>query len=242
MSRGFVSSILSLFLLLKIGQDIPGVSGQQSYDSVCTCDSVASGVCMKYTCATTVKTSCFSGSSQVTLPDGTFKPLSHIEIGDLVLVNEYHTYEPIISFIHAKQDGLFDFLAMKIQSTVSNQSSLMYVSSNHLIFDYNTNKAKFAGEYRIGDQVQYIDKNKIVAGTIVDIQLTKQQGYYAPLTPSGKVVIDGVIASNYASVSNHDLAHQVMKIYRWWIDHTSGRSKWNEDIHWILQMLLHIIE
>ncbi|CAF4208537.1 unnamed protein product, partial [Rotaria sordida] len=68
---------------------------------------------------------------------------------------------------------------------------------------------------------------------------TKQEGYYAPLTPSGTIVINGVVASNYATVSNHALAHKVMSIYRWWI-YLLGGSKWNEEIPWMLEIMLTI--
>ena len=48
-----------------------------------------------------------------------------------------------------------------------------------------------------------------------------------------------VVASNYATVSNHELAHQVMSIYRWWIS-LVGVSKWNEKIPWMLQIMLKV--
>ncbi|CAF1314155.1 unnamed protein product [Rotaria sp. Silwood1] len=175
----------------------------------------------------------------MTLVDGTFKSLSHIQIGDKVLVNENNTYEPVISFIHAKREGLFTFLSIKIQSAVSNLSSTLYVSANHLIFDFDSGEAKFAGKFHVSDQVQLIENNQIVPGKIISVQLTKQEGYYAPLTPSGTIVINGVLASNYATVGNHGLAHKVMSIYRWWI-HLIGGSKWNEEIPCMLQIMLTI--
>ncbi|CAF1049824.1 unnamed protein product [Adineta ricciae] len=216
------------------------VNSQQGYDSTCTCDSSSGSVCMKYTCSTTVRSvSCFSGSSLLTLPDGSHKSLADIQIGEHVLVNHHHTYEPISSFIHAKRDGVFSFLAIRVQSTKSNQTSTIHISPNHLIFDYDSGKAKFAGKLHVGDRLQFVDHNEIVPATIMDIKLTKQEGYYAPLTASGKIVIDGVIASNYATVSNHDLAHEVMGVYRWWTNFFGG-SKSNEDIPWMLQTMLII--
>ncbi|UJR24644.1 hypothetical protein I4U23_006018 [Adineta vaga] len=234
---------MRLFLIvLFIGNYIMSVNSQQGYDSTCTCDSVSSGVCMKYTCATTVRSvSCFSGSSQLTLHDGTHKSLAQIHIGDQVLVDQHHTFEPISSFIHSKQDGIFSFLAIQVKSTKSNRTSTIHVSPNHLIFDYDSGKALFAGKFHIGDRLQFIDENELVPAEIIDIRLTKQEGYYAPLTASGKIVVDGIVASNYATVSNHELAHQVMGLYRWWID-LFGGSKSNEEIPWMLQMMLKLEE
>jgi hypothetical protein len=230
---------LSLMVLI-IGANIIAVKSQYSYDSTCTCASVSNGVCMTYTCATTPRqTKCFSGSSRITLADGTIKALSDIQIGDQVLVNEHNVYEPVSSFIHAQHQGLFSFLAIKIQSVMSNLSSTIVISANHLIFDFDSGKARFAGKLHVGDRVQFIDNNEIVPGEIVSIQLTKQQGYYAPLTPSGTIVVNGVVASNYATVSNHALAHQVMGIYRWWIG-LVGTSRWNENIPWMLEIMIKV--
>ena len=231
-----------LLIILLIGQNIIGINSASGYDSTCNCNSANGNVCMQYTCTTIAKSSsCFSGSSQVTLADGTFKHLSDIQIGDKVLVNKHNAYEPISAFIHAKQQGLFDFLAIKVQSHMSNLSSTLFVSANHLIFDFDSGEVRFAGKFHVGDRLQFIEQNEIVPGEIISIEMTKQQGYYAPLTPSGTIVVNGVVASNYATVSNHELAHQVMSIYRWWIG-LVGASTWSEEIPWMLRATLNIVQ
>jgi len=76
---------IAVCLLVDVHANVPG------YDSTCTCDSVSSGICMKYTCGISSrpsKTSCFPGRSQVTLPNGRLKQLSQLQIGDLVMVNQ----------------------------------------------------------------------------------------------------------------------------------------------------------
>ncbi|CAF0894546.1 unnamed protein product [Adineta steineri] len=240
-------ALLHMFIILSIkdyegskNSNKYGTTNIVGYEQSCNCTTVTSGVCMQYSCSLSAKkASCFSGSSEITLADGTTKPLSHIRIGDKVLVNQHNIYEPILSFIHAKPDGLFSFLAIQVQSTKSNLSSTIFVSPNHLIFDFDSGKALFAGKFRVGDRVQFIENNEIVPGKIINIELTKQEGYYAPLTSSGRIVVNGVVASNYATVSNHELAHQVMGIYRWWID-LFGGSLLNEEIPWMLQMMLYV--
>ena len=74
---------------------------------------------------------------------------------------------------------------------MSNLSSTVFISANHLIFDFDSGKSVFAGKLHVGDRVQFIDNNEIVPGEIIHIELTKQQGYYAPLTPSGTIVVNG---------------------------------------------------
>jgi hypothetical protein len=230
-------NFLALILLLGRHEIRVAASG---YDSTCTCESVSQGVCMKYICDTTTKkVSCFAGSSEVTLRNGTRKSLSRVNIGDEVLVNQHNTCEPVIAFIHLQPKGLFNFLQIHLRSSSSYASSTIFISPNHLLFDYDTGTARFAGKFHVGDRLQLIENNQIIPADIVSIDLTKEEGYYAPLTPSGTIVINGVVASNYATVSNHVLAHQIMGIYRWWISLT-GTSRLSEEIPWMLQVLMKI--
>jgi hypothetical protein len=116
------------------------------------------------------------------------------------------------------------------------------ISSDHLIFRFNQTKPIFAGHLKIGDQLQIISKHGLIqAGSILDIRLIKSQGFYAPLTRSGKLVVDGIVVSNYATVANHQLAHLVMQPYRWWINLTNS-SSFSENIHWYCQFLYNIVE
>ncbi|CAF3040445.1 unnamed protein product [Rotaria sp. Silwood2] len=209
-------------------------------DTTCTCSSVSSGVCMTYACNTTIrKISCFPGSSQIALDDGSFKALSDISIGDRVLVNEHNVYEPVIAFIHGEREGLFGFLAIDVQSTVSNYSSTIFISSHHLMFDFESGNARYAKSFHVGDLVQLIENAQTVSGKIIDIRPTKQKGFYAPLTPSGTIVVDGVLCSNYAVVENHALAHKVMGIYRWWIS-LAGAPTLSNRLPWILQVMYNV--
>ena len=40
-------------------------------------------------------------------------------------------------------------------------------------------------------------------------------GAYAPLTSEGNIIIDGVLASCYADLTDHDLAHISIKPFQW---------------------------
>lgn len=239
-----VFALLHAFMIIGIanynarnngGLSSAAVSG---YQFTCDCTSVSSSVCTALSCSMSLsRSSCFAGMSVVKLLNGETKELSELKINDYVLVDESGVYEPVTSFIHAQHEGIYNFLEMKIQSTVSNLSSSLYVSSNHLIFDYDTNTAIHASDFRVGQRVAFIDQDHMVPGEILDIQTTHRKGFFAPLTPSGKMVINGVLASNYASVRNHDLAHQVMNIYRWYLNVTHSESEWNEKIPATLEYL-----
>jgi hypothetical protein len=233
------SSLIHLVLAVLISSYPICVNGQYSYSSSCTCNTISSSVCTSYSCTTTLSQNCFPGSSQIALENDNFKALSDVTIGDKVLINEHNVYEPVIAFIHADRDNFFEFLAIDVQSMMSNLSSTIVVSSNHLVFDFDSRKARFAGSFRVGDRVQFVEKAQIIPGEIIRIRLTQQKGYYAPLTPSGTIVVDGVLASNYATVSNHDLAHIMMGIYRIWIN-LAGSPTLGDQIHWVLRLMLNV--
>jgi indian hedgehog protein len=219
-----------LFVLILLFGDL---NGQYPSDTVCNCVSVSTtgNVCMQYTCVTTPRRpTCFPGRSLVRIKDGSEKSLSNLNIGDDVLVlnnDNQLIYEPIIGFIHMKRTGLYEFLSIKIKTTS------LYISTNHLIF-LDNGTTVFAGELRRDDRIQYFYGNELIFTEIESIYLTNEEGYYAPLTPSGTIIIDNVLVSNYATISDHYLAHSVMRIYRWWI-YLFGSMENNENIHWILK-------
>ncbi|CAM4769482.1 unnamed protein product [Rotaria magnacalcarata] len=193
-------SFLVLIVLISIN-DI-GANGSSNYKTSCTCDSLQGNVCRKYTCSTAPPSAakCFRSSSQLIPEDGSFKALSATTIGDRVLVNKDNAYEPII-----------------VQSAGFNLTSTILVSCNHLIVDFDSGDARLAGKFRLGDRVQMLHNDQILPSEVIKVKLTKRQGFYAPLTKSGIIVVNRMFSSNYATVSNYALAHQVMGIYRWWI-------------------------
>lgn len=229
-----------LFVLFLLFHDINGQ--QYPYDSTCNCTSVSTNgnVCLQYTCVSTPRRPvCFPGRSFVRTKDGLEKSLANLNIGEDVLVlnkNNQLIYEPISGFIHLKRTGLFDFLLIEIK--LDDHTTSLYISSNHLIFLAN-DTAVLAGRLRPKDRIKYLYQNELIFAKIERISLTKEEGYYAPLTPSGTIIIDNVLVSNYATISNHHLAHTVMQIYRWWI-YLFGSIENNENIHWILIFLERI--
>ncbi len=243
-----LSMILFVFILL-----FHYITSQSyySYDSTCNCATVSTNgnVCLQYNCVSTPRQpKCFPGRSFVLTENGLIKSLSNLTIGERVLVLNKENkliYESIEGFIHLKRNNLFNFLLIniKLDDYITTKTSL-FISPNHLIFLANDTHLKstvFAGQLRPGDHIKYFYKNQLISAEIENIYLTKEEGYYAPLTPSGTIIIDNVLVSNYATVSNHQLAHSVMQIYRWWI-YIFGSMENNENIHWILRIIERIVQ
>lgn len=51
---------------------------------------------------------------------------------------------------------------------------------------------------------------------IESILIEPVEGYSAPLTMSGNLLVDGILTSSYAIIDSQSLAHTVMAPVRWW--------------------------
>jgi len=207
-----------------------------SYDSTCICAAQSTNgyYCQSYTCQTReVVIKCFSGDSYVLTKNGIEKSLKNVSVGDDVLVVDEQNnliYEPVYGFIHSEIDGYYDFLAVFVAIDKETMYTLK-VSPNHLVFLYDKQQPVFAGNLKRGDQLMTVNSHQqIVAGEVIDIKLQHSQGFYAPLTRSGTIVVDGVVASNYATISNHRLAHLTMKPL-YWYSKLVAQLKNSNDIH-----------
>ena len=189
-------------------------------------------------------TKCFPNSATVEIRDGRQRvPMKDVQIGDQILVDvDSHgqrIYEPVYAFIHASETGMYDYLKITVEQT---SEQPLTVSSNHLIFRFNQTRPCFAGHLNIGDRLQVISNDGLFrAGAIQDIRLIKSQGFYAPLTRSGKLVVDGISVSNYALVANHQLAHLAIQPYRWALSLLDS-SSYSEQIHWYCRFLYSLVE
>ncbi len=225
---------------------IEAASTGNSYDTTCVCTEVSPNgtFCMAYKCRTDQVTKCFSNDSTVEMKStNERKSMDQLQIGDQILVgiNEQgqRIYEPIYSFIHASPNGMYDYLKISVDN---NSDQSLIISSNHLIFLFNQTNPVFAGHLKLGDQLQVVARaGAMEAGAVINIQLIKSQGYYAPLTASGKLIVDGIVVSNYATVANHQLAHFAMQPYRWWVQWL-GSSSYSESIHSYCQCLFQMVQ
>merc|ERR1711959_279943 len=109
--------------------------------------------------------------------------------------------EPVLGFLH-KVSGL-----AQESMTVAHAQGTFRASANHIVF---TNRGDMpVSALRPGDQL--LAENSASPILAVGQEITTA-GMYAPLTSSGAIVVDGVIASNYGTPSSgmslpHGAAH-----------------------------------
>jgi len=161
---------------------------------------------------------CFPGEA-VVLVDGKGEvPLARLRTGEMVLVERQGQlgYEPVLTFLHAIQGGSGKSMSFV---TVIHTNGEFRASAAHIILvkEGLSQRRILVGQLQVGDEVfNAVNQDAVWVlkpSRVVAIRRSStKSGMYAPLTSSGTIVVDGVVASNYASSSeekhlSHRAAH-----------------------------------
>lgn len=134
---------------------------------------------------------CFSGDTLVNVKGSgrATKKMSELQVGDYVLA-ENNQYERVYSFGHRDVARKSEFLQLL--------PSKLELSKDHMLFVQGNDVAIPASMVKTGDILS--------DGVAVEaIRTVIRAGVYTPYTPSGKIVVNGVVASNYISLQNSDM-------------------------------------
>lgn len=159
-------------------------------------------LCYKQVCVA-APGQCFPGEAWVALADGSKRRLDDLKGGEHVLVEDSagsQHYEPVLAFLH-QVPGHHEFL------TVEHARGTFRVSANHLVFAQDgmgRRLDKIAIQLNAGDLI-YLPSSAAETEQVVRVlsihSSEGDSGMYAPLTASGTIVVDGIVASNYATHS-----------------------------------------
>lgn len=159
------------------------------------------------------KGGCFPGWAQVTVAGGLQKSLTSLAPGDSVMAlsgTGQVVFSQVLLFLHRDQESWSTFLSLETQDGYR-----LAVTPHHLVFlsphcrlDSREYHAQFASRAKPGDCVLvHVAEDQIRPSQIISISVEESVGVYAPLTEAGTVFVDGVLASSYALVEDHQLAH-----------------------------------
>lgn len=165
------------------------------------------------------KSSCFPGEALVTVEDRGTLTVAELRVGDRVLASVGDgklAYESVLSFLHVQQstDPLESF-------TITHEHGSFRASPAHIIFvaEAGSWSSKLVGRLHEGERVYVAGEPgsqwDSTSSRILSIKRgTSRTGMYAPLTSSGTIVVDNVVASNYASPSMHkSLPHSLAHLF-----------------------------
>ncbi|XP_062282858.1 desert hedgehog protein [Scomber scombrus] len=159
------------------------------------------------------KGGCFPGWAQVTVAGGGQKTLSSLAPGDQVLALSETgkvVFSQVLLFLHQDQDSWSTFLSLETED-----GHRLALTPHHLVFlaphcrlDSSEYQAQFASRARRGDCVLiHTAEGQVCPSRISSVSVEESVGVYAPLTEDGTLFVDGVLASSYALVEDHRLAH-----------------------------------
>lgn len=155
---------------------------------------------------------CFPSHSAVHVRNKGLVRMDDLVIGDLVMVTN-NQYESVYSFGHKNQDSAkHNFLEI---STTQSTTPLV-ISPDHMIATPTLGFVP-ALHLKVGDFVVGGDDK---AAQILSVTNMKAQGAFAPFTPSGKLIVNGIVASSFVAVEHASLNVGGIQFSWQWIAHT----------------------
>jgi hypothetical protein len=131
---------------------------------------------------------CFPGSSTVSVKGKGMVALHKVKLGDEIMV-EKDIYEPIYSFGHYNREAQQSFVKVVTTKTT------LEITAEHMVFSVHKGIIP-ASAVEVGDELVDSDGQ---ATLVNKIESVVRQGVYAPFTPSGKLIVDGITVSSYVA-------------------------------------------
>lgn len=152
---------------------------------------------------------CFSGSSTVLVRGKGPTAMKEVELGDYVQV-AFGKYEQVYSFGHFNPSARASFLEIK----TSANSKALQISKEHMIFTLNRGFIP-AGLLNENDALGGLNQSKPVS--IEEITSITGIGLFAPFTPSGTLIVNGVLVSSFVAFDQKSSYHigPVAISYQW---------------------------
>lgn len=161
---------------------------------------------------------CFSADMIVQTPGGS-KRMDELEVGDLVLSIDQNliSYSPVVMFLHNKPE---EEAIYKQIETVDGQS--IKLTDFHLIYITNCKKKEtlrlvHAKDVKVGHCIHTVsDKNRSIlrSNKVKEVTEKREKGIYAPLTASGDLMVNNVLASCHSNMAVQTLQHTFFSVYR----------------------------
>jgi hypothetical protein len=153
---------------------------------------------------------CFSGSSMVDVDGRGPVRMDTLQLGDLVRTGlSKESYEPIYSFGHLSASQRSTFLQ------VTTEKSMLQLTHDHMVFE-KFRGAVPASTLQIDDVLFHVSGSE---DAITSIKNVHERGVYAPFTPSGKIFVNGILASSFVAMQEKELELFGWKLSHHWLGH-----------------------
>jgi len=189
------------------------------------------------------KYQCFAADSLVTLADGKQKTIADLRSGDQLIAFNHNTQQLVTTALITMMDFQPHNFALFKHITTSTGRQLSLTSS-HLLPTPN-NGYLMAKNIESGMNIYVVnEEGALIEDRVSNVTDVVKQGYMAPLTQEGTLIVNHVAASCYATIDSHDVAHAVLAPMRWWYNLFGAGSKRDETrsvgVHWFPKALLDL--
>ncbi|KAG7221036.1 hypothetical protein INR49_031207 [Caranx melampygus] len=197
------------------------------------------------------------GSSMVILADGQLKTLKELQVGDKVLAADRQGNLILSDFLMFMDQDRETVRKFHILETEEPRRRLTLTAA-HLVFVVNDNstdssevQAVFTSTVKRGQWLLVVGNEgpvHLIPAKVTRIHVEQHEGSYAPVTSHGTIIVDQVLASCYAVVDSHDLAHWVLAPVRLWRSFLSlvgmvtelSSVHQKDGVHWYPELLYHV--
>jgi Hint module len=166
---------------------------------------------------------CFSAATTVQVKDKGTILMDHLQIHDQVFVginpnNQRPIYQSVYAFGHLEKDMPHEYLQIYTSPTITGKP--LEMSAAHLIYLEGAQDPVRADSLQVGASLIHPTTSQGKKSIVRVSKITKviRKGAYMPLTASGTIVVNGILASNYVSILEN-APHVITKYHTVFSDH-----------------------
>jgi len=163
---------------------------------------------------------CFTGTAKVVTESGRTKNMSDVVLGDKIKAvdsNGNIVYSEVLMFMDREPRE-----ARKFVTITTEDGTVLTLTSTHLVHTGAPDCShlqcfvpSYAGNIEPGMKVM-VSKASLLPQVVAKVEVTSHTGVFAPLTSTGNLVVDNVLASCYAVIDSQSIAHAAFAPVRWW--------------------------
>lgn len=146
---------------------------------------------------------CFPADASLVTPTG-FKKMSELRVGDIVqAVNGAGQtfFDEVYFFGHARSSTKAEYVALKFAETsleLSDRHFLPTCPEHGVVCDWAQHVHSYAKDVQVGDYVWRAHGEEVDLQMVLESSMVVKEGFFNPYTLSGKVVVNGVVASAHS--------------------------------------------
>jgi len=190
---------------------------------------------------------CFSSDSLASLVNGKQKRVSELIPGDRVYAIDSANKNIIQTDVIAMLDNEPTKFAL-FKSLRTSSGRELSLSFSHLIPTKSPGGFLMAKHLQNGMELYVMNEDlDVVVETIINITDVVKEGYTAPMTKEGTIVVNNVAVSCYATVQSHMMAHVILAPMRWWYSFSSmlpeqhqQQQQLQRGVHWFPNVLFKL--